>query len=88
MRTIRYLFSCLLLSLCAAVPAFADTGEIGSVIEVFIAKHFPEARSHFWVVNNTEWGSNGEVMVDLNATVNLQNEKTPTEKRFLRCGEK
>ncbi len=83
MRIIKILLPCLLLSLTFAGPALADPGDISIVIEDFIAKRFPEAQSHFWVVNSTARGSEDEVVVDVNTLVLAQGDQAPTENRFL-----
>lgn len=83
MRAIRHIVASLVLSLCVGVPAFANTSEIPRVIETFIAKRFPQALSHFWVVNSTEWGTEDEVVVDVNTTVTTHSRQDPTEQRFL-----
>lgn len=63
--------------------ALASTDNISSVIEHFVEKRFPDAHSHFWVVNNTEWGSEDEVVVDVNTVVRNRRDDGPTENRFL-----
>ena len=83
MRASKLIVSCLVLSFWLAMPALASTGEISNVIEVFIAKQFPQAQSHFWVVNGTEWGAEDEVVVDVNTMVVAPGDRGPTENRFL-----
>ncbi|MBI4401596.1 MAG: hypothetical protein HY581_08185 [Nitrospirae bacterium] len=48
-----------------------------------MAKQFPEARSHFWVVNRTELNAESEMVVDLNTVVVSRASHIPTENRFL-----
>jgi hypothetical protein len=74
---------CLLISLWSPVPAQASNGDISNVIEGFMVKQFPEARSHFWVVNSTQWQAENEVVVDLNTIVVGRAGPAPTESRFL-----
>ena len=44
--------------------AMTDAGDIGTIIEGFVAKQFPDAASHFWVVNDTQWDGD-EMIVDM-----------------------
>lgn len=77
------LWSCLLISLWLPAAVTATQGDIAVVIEGFMAKQFPDARSHFWVVNGTQWQAENEVVVDLNTTVTGRLNPSPTENRFL-----
>lgn len=62
--------------------AMTDTGDIGTIIESFITKQFPDAASHFWVVNDTQWDGD-EMIVDMNTIVTDRRQTPPTESRFL-----
>ena len=73
----------LLMSLWSAVPTSGGTGDISPLIESFMARQFPESRSHFWVVNGTQWQTESELVVDLNAVVMGHTSPSPTEQRFL-----
>ncbi|MGC3975820.1 MAG: hypothetical protein QM771_15780 [Nitrospira sp.] len=66
------------------LPAYAmtDVGDIGTIIESFITKQFPDAASHFWVVNDTQWDGD-EMIVDMNTVVTDRQQTPPTESRFL-----
>ncbi len=79
--------TCVIFSLCMSVLpapfAVASTEDISNVIERFVENRFPDAHSHFWVVNSTEWGSKDEVVVDVNTTVRNRRDEGPTENRFL-----
>ena len=33
----------------------ASTGDIGSIVEKFVVRQFPDAMSHYWVINETQW---------------------------------
>lgn len=77
------LMLCLLMSLWGAVPTSGSTGDISPVIEGFVAKQFPQARSHFWVVNGTQWQTETELVVDMNAIVTGHTSPSPSEHRFL-----
>ena len=83
MRITKHVLSCLLFSLCLASPTLGAPGDIPTVIDHFVADRFPDARSHVWVVNNAEWGSQDEVVVDLNTLVVPREGQAPTETRFL-----
>lgn len=83
MRLAQYLLCALIMSWGLSATAVADTGDLSRVIEHFVVKHFPEAQSHFWVVNEAEWGAEDEVVVDLNTTVKWRDERGHTEARFL-----
>ena len=74
---------CLVASLWIALPVQGSTDDISNVIEGFMAKQFPEARSHFWVVNGTQWQAENEMVVDLNTVVMGRLNPSPTENRFL-----
>lgn len=62
--------------------AMTDMGDIGTIIESFVTKQFPDAASHFWVVNDTQWDGD-EMIVDMNAIVTDRRQTPPTESRFL-----
>lgn len=78
----------LLLSLIMTVPfsfppAHSSTGDLSTVIEHFMQKQFPGAKSHLWVVNGTQWQTDDEVIVDINTVVMNKSGQEPTENRFL-----
>jgi len=79
----RLALSCLLISLWLTSSAFAASDDIATVIEVFMAKQFPGAHSHMWVINNTDRPGMNEVVVDLNAIVVPQASHEANESRFL-----
>ncbi|MBM4123233.1 MAG: hypothetical protein FJ249_11665 [Nitrospira sp.] len=83
MRMIWVFFLCLVATLWVSTPAQGNTNDISHVIEGFMAKQFPEAQSHFWVVNGTQWQAENEVVVDLNTVVMGRTSLIPTENRFL-----
>ncbi|MGH7230040.1 MAG: hypothetical protein ACREJU_01605 [Nitrospiraceae bacterium] len=83
MRTICALLICLSATLWQSVPAGASRGGISTIIESFMAKQFPEAKSHFWVVNGTQWQTEDEIVVDLNTVVMVKADQAPTESRYL-----
>jgi hypothetical protein len=69
--------------LCLSSPLDANTGDITMVIETFVAKQFPASKSHFWVVNDTHWQTDNEVVVDVNTVVLDKLGDTPTATRYL-----
>lgn len=75
-----------LLAILSVAPlpsqAMTDKGDIGTIIEGFVTKQFPDAASHFWVVNDTQWDGD-EMIVDMNAIVTDRKQTPPTESRFL-----
>ena len=80
----RYGLGLLLVCLALWVPAgaSASTGDIGSIIEGFVTRHFPDAASHFWVVNATQWDGD-EMIVDVNTVVVQHQQPEPVANRFL-----
>jgi hypothetical protein len=83
MRIIWVLLLCLLAPLWQPVSAGAIRGDISTIIESFMAKQFPEAKSHFWVVNGTQWQTEEEIVVDVNTVVMVKTDQAPTENRYL-----
>lgn len=77
------LLSCLFISLWSPAFAGATTGDIAAVIEGFMAKQFPGAHSHMWVINSTDRPAVNEVVVDLNTIVVPHVNQEPSESRFL-----
>jgi hypothetical protein len=80
----RYGLGLLLVCLVLWAPAgvSASTGDIGSIIEGFVTRHFPDAASHFWVVNATQWDGD-EMIVDVNTVVVQRQRPEPIASRFL-----
>ncbi len=76
--------ACFAILTIAPLPsqAMTDAGDIGTIIESFITKQFPDAASHFWVVNDTQWDGD-EMIVDMNTIVTDRRQTPPTESRFL-----
>lgn len=83
MRTRLALLMGLCVSLLVSVSAPASTGDLSGVIEGFMAKQFPRAQSHFWIVNSTQWAAENEMVVDVNTVVTSLASQGPTESRFL-----
>ena len=76
------LLAVLLLCLAAPVPAQASSGDLGMIIENFVIRHFPEATSHVWIVNGTQWDGD-EMVVDVQTIVMEKQVPTPIENRYL-----
>jgi hypothetical protein len=83
MLRICFAVFCLVSALLVSVEGPADTGDLSGVIESFMAKQFPEAQSHFWVVNGTQWQAENELVLDVNTIVVDRGDRPPTENRFL-----
>lgn len=77
-----FLNTLLLFSLTVPGWTHASTTELGSIIENFITRHFPDATSHVWIVNGTEWDGD-EMVVDVRTTVLEKQLPAPIENRYL-----
>ncbi|MEW6543708.1 MAG: hypothetical protein AB1411_08855 [Nitrospirota bacterium] len=77
------LLLCLIGSLSTAGLASGTTTDLSRAIDGFVAKQFPRASSHVWVVNGAQWQAENEVVVDLNTVVTERPGQVPTEGRFL-----
>lgn len=66
------------------LPVFAQasTGDLGTIIEAFVARQFPDAASHYWVINGTQWEGD-EMIVDVHTIVNARRETEPALSHFL-----
>lgn len=71
-----------LTTLTVPSQAMASAGDIGAIIESFITTQFPDAASHFWVVNETQWDGD-EMIVDVNAIITERRQGEPKASRFL-----
>lgn len=76
------LLSMLLFSLMAPGWTNAGTGDLGAIIEGFVTRHFPDATSHMWVVNGTQWDGD-EMVVDVQTIVMEKRQTTAIENRYL-----
>lgn len=72
----------LCLALWSPVGASASSGDVVSIIESFVTRHFPDASSHFWVVNATQWDGD-EMILDVNTVVVQRQQPQPVANRFL-----
>jgi len=76
------LLGALLLFLAMPSPASSSTGDLGTIIEGFITRHFPESISHLWVVNATQWDGD-EMVVDVRTVVVEKQQPAAIENRYL-----
>jgi hypothetical protein len=84
-HTMRYrgiLLGTLLGLLIIPVWAQASTGDIGSIIEKFVDRQFPNSASHYWVINETQWDGD-EMIVDVHTIVKERRDTEPTLSHFL-----
>ena len=77
-----FLSTFLLFSLTVPGWAHASTSELGTIIEGFVNRHFPDATSHMWVVNDTQWDGD-EMVVDLYTYVIEKQQPAALENRYL-----
>ena len=79
----RWILLGTLLSLSLSTPPIiASTGDIGTIVEKFVVRQFPDAASHYWVINKTQWDGD-EMIVDLQTVVTERRDTEPTLSRFL-----
>jgi hypothetical protein len=64
------------------LAAEASTGDLGSIIEKFVVRQFPDAIGHYWVINETQWEGD-EMIVDVHTIVREKHDVDPTLSRFL-----
>ncbi|ALA60865.1 hypothetical protein [Nitrospira moscoviensis] len=76
--------SIMALTLGLLSPQFthASTGDLGAIIEGFVTRHFPEATSHLWIVNDTQWDGD-EMVVDVHTIVMEKQQTEATVNRYL-----
>lgn len=77
-----FLLGTLLISLITPGWTYASTGDLGAIIEGFVTRHFPDATSHLWVVNGTQWDGD-EMVVDVRTVVVEKQLPAPIENRYL-----
>ena len=79
----RWILPGIVLSLSLFTPSImASTGDIGTIVEKFVVRQFPDAASHYWVINKTQWDGD-EMIVDLQTVVTERRDTEPTLSRFL-----
>jgi hypothetical protein len=62
--------------------AQASTGDIGTIIEKFVVRQFPDAAGHYWVINQTHWDGD-EIIVDVHTIVTERRNMEPHLDHFL-----
>jgi hypothetical protein len=82
MRYRWILLGTLLLAGTWTSPTLASTGDIGNIVETFVVRQFPDAASHYWVINETQWDGD-EMIVDVHTIVKERRDTEPTLSRFL-----
>jgi hypothetical protein len=84
MRSRWILLGTLLWTIAFTLPTttLASTGDVGSIVEKFVVRQFPDAMSHYWVINETQWDGD-EMIVDLQTVVTQRRDMEPTLSRFL-----
>ena len=82
MRYPSILLGTLLSLILFSSPTVASTGDIGTIVEKFVVRQFPDAASHYWVINKTQWDGD-EMIVDLETIVTERRDSEPTLSRFL-----
>jgi hypothetical protein len=73
---------CVWLLILPPIGTQASTGDVGSIVEKFIVHQFPDAASHYWVINETQWDGD-EMIVDVQAVVKERRDTEPTLSRYL-----
>lgn len=82
MRVIPLIFLGCLAGIFLPNQTIAGTDDVGAIIESFVTQQFPDAASHFWVVNETQWDGD-EMVIDMAAIVTDRRQTEPTASRFL-----
>ena len=82
MRYRTLLFVLVISAFFAPSLSEANTGDLGSIIESFVTRHFPDASSHVWIVNGTQWDGD-EMIVDVSTVVVEHRLPAPIENRYL-----
>lgn len=74
---------CPAISLANAIQANVTQADVTKAIDSFVATLYPKGSTYFWVINDAASETLDEVIVDINATVRIDNEQPPIENRFL-----
>lgn len=81
-RWILTILGALCLGFVAPGLSASSTGDLGAIIEGFVTRHFPEATSYLWIVNNTQWDGD-EMIVDVHTIVREKQQPAAIENRYL-----
>ncbi|MEQ1793011.1 MAG: hypothetical protein ABL970_02375 [Nitrospira sp.] len=79
---LRVLSALLFFTLITPGLTSASTSELGTIIENFVLRHFPDATSRVWIVNGTQWDGD-EMVVDIRTVVIEHRLPQPIENRYL-----
>ena len=60
----------------------ASPGDLGTIIEAFAVRQFPDAQGRYWAINDTQWEGD-EMVVDMHTIVSRPREAEPTVTHFL-----
>ncbi len=60
----------------------AVASDVGTIIEQFVTERFPEAATHYWIINETQWDGD-EMIIDVHTIVKERRDPEPTLNRFL-----
>ena len=72
----------LLIGLTSPGWAYASPGDLRTIIEGFVTRHFPDATSHMWVMNSAQWDGD-EMVVDVYTYVVEKQQPATIENRYL-----
>ncbi|SLM46947.1 conserved protein of unknown function [Nitrospira japonica] len=64
------------------IPSSAVASDVGTIIEQFVTQRFPEAATHYWIINETQWDGD-EIIIDVHTIVQDRRDPEPTLNRFL-----
>jgi len=81
-RVILIALACACLGVVVPGISVASQDDLGDIIEGFVTRHFPEATSHVWIVNDTQWDGD-EMIVDVHTIVMEKQQPAATENRYL-----
>src|SRR3982751_6370984 len=81
-RVILIALACACLGVVVPGISAASQDDLGGIIEGFVTRHFPEATSHLWIVNDTQWDGD-EMIVDVHTIVMEKHQPAATENRYL-----
>jgi len=60
----------------------AVASDVGTIIERFVTERFPDAATHYWIINETQWDGD-EIIIDVHTIVQTRRDPEPTLDRFL-----
>jgi hypothetical protein len=78
----KLILNALLVSFLMAPALASASTDLGALIENFVKRHFPDATSHIWVMNGTQWDGD-EMIVDVQTYVIEKQQPATIENRYL-----